>query len=612
MQIKNNNCRISFGSIDLTQQEKEKSDLLLGQIHHTKRKDKIKIELLDVFDKHIKKEAEIKSGNIFHGEDFLQKMYLTFFEAIENIKQISTDVLVKILDDFKPENEDLKEGCRINVFSIEKSARTNDDIPIKDVLTEEDSPVYTRAASRIERTKLIRKIDSISQGANLSPTEKTVLHKKSSGKTYKTISEEEHRSVTTLRCKVASSIAKIQDKNNVLPKEFDEFAAELIEKFALTIPKSKIRKSLINSAYLMKTDLDKIVENLSKTIKGLGVSSNSYIKAILKFPPLFSQKPDLIVSNAVNLSKILNISHKDFLKLALKFPQLFYRKPETIELYISQISQLLNIDEKQFIKSTLKHPQLLCQKPETIVENVLGMSKLLNIEPKKMVKAALKQPQLFCLKPETVEENVLRTSRLLKIDAKEFVKASLNHPSIFCLKPETILDNVSQVSKFLGVNQEEYVKISTKHPQLLYQKPKTIITNISKTAKLLNLGIEDIVKLGFKYPQIFCQKPETTAKKVKIVEYYKQIQNKKSGKLVIANVSAKSMYERILNYLVKDFDKLKTFVQKDAFVEYLRKTDKTYEFKIPLSEFTDELIKFAKEFSKKNFGKQIFSFHVIR
>ena len=612
MQIQNNNCRISFGSINLTQQEKEKSDLLLGQIHHTKRKDKIKMELLDVFDQHIKKEAKIKSGNIFHGEDFLQKMYLTFFEAIENIKQISTDALVEILDDFKPGNEDLKENYRIKVFSIEKNSGKNNNFSVKDILTEENSPVYTRSATKTERKKFREKLVFISEDANLTPIERVILQKKSSGKTYKTISEEEHRSVTTLRYKIASSIAKIQDKNNVLPGEFDQFSAELIEKFSLNIPKSKIRESLINSAYLMKADLNKLIGNLSNTIKILNIDSNSYMKAVLKFPKLFLQSSELVSNNVLETSKILGITRKDFLNLALRLPQLFYRKPDTIKLYLLQIAKLLDVDEKQFIKSTLKHPQLLCQKPETIVENVLGMSKLLNIEPKKMVKAALKQPQLFCLKPETVEENVLRTSRLLKIDAKEFVKASLNHPSIFCLKPETLLDNVSQVSKFLGVNQEEYVKISTKHPQLLYQKPKTIITNISKTAKLLNLGIEDIVKLGFKYPQIFCQKPETTAKKVKIVEYYKQIQNKKSGKLVIANVSAKSMYERILNYLVKDFDKLKTFVQKDAFVEYLRKTDKTYEFKIPLSEFTDEFIKFAKEFSKKNFGKQIFSFHVIR
>ncbi len=94
---------INFTSINLAEQEKEKSDELIFKIREEKDKDKLKSELLDVFDKHIKKEAEIKSKGTYYLEDVLQKMYLNFFEALENVKDITTEKLVEILNKTKPE-----------------------------------------------------------------------------------------------------------------------------------------------------------------------------------------------------------------------------------------------------------------------------------------------------------------------------------------------------------------------------------------------------------------------------------------------------------------------------------------------------------------------------
>ena len=104
MKISNStNNLINFGAINLKEKERIKSDELLSQIQSSTNKDRIKSGLLDIYDKHIQNEAAQKARGIYITDEVLQEMYLKFFEAIENIKDLTTGKLLEILNSTKPE-----------------------------------------------------------------------------------------------------------------------------------------------------------------------------------------------------------------------------------------------------------------------------------------------------------------------------------------------------------------------------------------------------------------------------------------------------------------------------------------------------------------------------
>ena len=76
-----------------------------------------------MFDKHIQKEAALKSKWTSF-DDYLQKMYLNFFEAIENIKNLTTQKLIDILDSTAPD----KNKILTNTNTISDSKHTTIEI----------------------------------------------------------------------------------------------------------------------------------------------------------------------------------------------------------------------------------------------------------------------------------------------------------------------------------------------------------------------------------------------------------------------------------------------------------------------------------------------------
>ena len=141
-------------------------------------------------------------------------------------------------------------------------------------------------------------------------------------------------------------------------------------------------------------------------------------------------------------------------------------------------------------------------------------------------------------------------------------------------------------------------------------KSETIADNINRTAEILHLDIKEFTLSVLKQPPLFCQKPETMAKKVKIIQYYKQIQNKESDRMVIPTHSDGWLYENILNYLVRTADGRKFAIKKSEFIKYLKESREMYHFEIPANEVAKDFIKFALEFAEKNLGRQIFSFKI--
>ena len=178
------------------------------------------------------------------------------------------------------------------------------------------------------------------------------------------------------------------------------------------------------------------------------------------------------------------------------------------------------------------------------------------------------------------------------------------------MKSETIADNINRTAEILHLDIKEFTLSVLKHPPLFCQKPETIAENINKTAELLSIAPEVYVQAALKLPQLFCQKPETMAKKVKIIQYYKQIQNKESDRMVIPTHSDGWLYENILNYLVRTADGRKFAIKKSEFIKYLKESREMYHFEIPANEVAKDFIKFALEFAEKNLGRQIFSFKI--
>jgi len=613
MKIRNYSTnQINFGAITLNKNEQERSNRLLAELDKAENKDQIKTGLLDVFDKHLQKEAELKSKGVYFQEDVLQKLYLNFFEAIENIKDLTTQKLIDIIDATRPDKNELKEQYRIATTSLNINLRSNINKSIENFITEDNLPVYKSSASPEERKEVQDKLQNFTKNANLTQKENELLKEKSKGKTIKELSQEKKRSEVVVRYLINNAIAKVQDANGILPEKFKEFSEKLIPRYSLNISSQEVKNFLLDNTNLMAYSPNELFENIDTIANLLHIDSKEFIQIALKQPQLFYQKPETILQNINKTSTLLKIHSEEFTKAALKHSQLFCQKPETILQNINKTSTLLKIDSEEFTKVALKHPSLFYQKPETILQNINKTSTLLKIDSEEFTKAALKQPSLFYQKPETILQNINKTSTLLKIEAKEFTKAALKQPSLFYHKPETILQNINKTSTLLKIEAEEFTKAALKQPSLFCLKPETILHNINKTSTLLKIEAKEFLQTALKKPSLFCQKPETIHKKVRISQYYKQIQNTKSDKIVIDLASDSNLYGDILNYLVKKSDGLKKALPKKEFVEYLENKNKVYNFEIPENDLAQEIIEFAEKFSKENLGKQIFSFKILK
>lgn len=659
MKITSSNVNlINFTAINLQAKEKSKADKLIAQLPDTKNRDNIKLELLDLFDKHIQKEAALKSKWTSF-DDYLQKMYLNFFEAIENIKNLTTQKLIDILDSTAPD----KNKILTNTNTISDSKHTTIEI------------TETSKKSKAQLKRLREKTP-------LTDLENEFLEARASGKTLNELSIEKNRNLNSIRRSILNAVAKIQDKEGILPKEFESFTNKLINEYNLTAPRHEIKNLLLNNAHLMNYPQEKLLKNIDQTSALLKISPKEYVLAALKQTQLFYQKPETIENNIVKASKLLQIESGEYTQAALKQPQLFYQKAESVAENIYKTSEMLEIPSKELTKAALNQPQLFYQKSDTILSNINTASKLLQINPKELSNAALRHPTLFCrnpqsiaeninilsaylsvpqkqiaqialknptlfclnpntiienikrtakllkisnkewsmallkqpplfyMKPETISGNIKNTAKLLKINSKQLITSALKQPPIFCYNPETIVNNIKKTTSLLSISQKDFIQAALKHPTLFYLKPETIAENVTKSAKLINLSTKEYNTLALKKPTLFYLKPETIAKKANLIRYYKQIQNKSTTKTVIYLNSDQVLYETILNYLVKKADKLSAAINKNEFIEYLKKADKIYNLEIPANEIAQDFIKFTKEFSAKNFGKQIFSIKI--
>ena len=422
---------ITFRAISLNEREKAKSDKLISGLNTAGNKEKIKSDLFKVFDKHLQKEAAKKGKKLYYKEDVLQKMYLKFFETLENVKELTTESLIEILNSTKFDKNEIKEDYQFGRLSLNKkiyakNTKSKDEskLTIKDRITYDNLQGYLNSASDEERKIYLKQIQELVDKAELTEREKNFLKERGSGKTFKQIAEEYDRSETFIQRIVHNAIAKIQYKSRVLPEMYNDFAEALISKYELNIPKDDIKKVLLNNTYILSYPQDKLFKNIDETSEILKIDPKSYVKTVLRQPSLFSLKPESIAGR------------------------------------IKKGSDLFEIEPKTYIQAALKKPSLFEQKPETLAENIKRTSNLLELDPKIYIKAALKQPALFAMKPETVAENVKNTSRLLKMEQKTFIETALIQPSFFYQKPESLAKKQKIIQYYRQIQNKDFNKIA--------------------------------------------------------------------------------------------------------------------------------------------------------
>lgn len=342
---------INFGSISLNEYEKEKSDKLISQLQSSENKHQIKSGLLDVFDKHIQNESAQKAKGIFFQEDMLQKMYLNFFEAIENMKDLTTEKLIDVLHSTKPDKNELNEQQGFGISSLDREITNVKNRTIKDLITEKDLPVYLSSASEEERKAYFEELRALEDKTNLTLKEKRALEEKSKGKTIKQIAKENDRSQTVARRLIINSIAKIQNDNGVLPEKFDHFTEKLIKRYDLDIEKDLIKNMLLNNTYLLSYPPEKLFQNLDKTAEGLELEPELFIQAAIKQPSIFYIKSETIAENIQILQYYKQIQNKDFDRVVISTCSNRYLY-ENILNYLVKQSDGLNaaINKNKFIK----------------------------------------------------------------------------------------------------------------------------------------------------------------------------------------------------------------------------------------------------------------------
>ena len=394
-----------------------------------------------------------------------------------------------------------------------------------------------------------KKLYKIEDGV-LNEKEKDIFNQRITGSKYTEIAENMQANETSVRYKFLSAIAKIQRRIGTLPKEYNDWAIALKERFSLAKSIDELIDILIDNPRLLSKGIDEIENNVNEASRLLGIEKEKFVKVMLKHPPLLNNKPETINQKVENNSKLLNITKEKYIKAALKQPTLFYMTMETLNQKINIITEKLGIGRKDLIKISQRNPIILASKPETINQKVEDNSKLLNLTREEYIKASLKTPRLLSIAKETLNQKINIIAEKLGIERKDVVKVALKHSQIFRHNSETMVKIVNDTATLLGIKIEEYTKVVLRRPALFYQKPQvinkkvndisqslnvenekvirailkdaefitydieTIEQKVNDNVKLLGINREEFIKAALTKPQLFCQSPDTINKKI--------------------------------------------------------------------------------------------------
>jgi hypothetical protein len=166
-----------------------------------------------------------------------------------------------------------------------------------------------------------------------------------------------------------------------------------------------------SSIFEFATKVQAVVERFAAE----GLTTKDYLRAALRQPQLFCQKPTTIAGNIAGVVALFTdqgLTVTDYLRAAQKRPQLFGQKPATIAANIAGVVALFTdqgLTVTDYLRAALRQPQLFYQKPAAIVSNIAGMVERFaakGLTRSDYLRAALKRPQLFCHKPATVARHI--------------------------------------------------------------------------------------------------------------------------------------------------------------------------------------------------------------
>ena len=118
--IKQNNGKLNFKAIILSDEEKQAANKILMTNSVTNKPEEFNEKLFLIFDKHIQDEAKLKAKNIYNFVDVLQNMYMEFIQALNNRAQKGNKLenIIETLNNYKPGKQDLKDGVDRNTVSL--------------------------------------------------------------------------------------------------------------------------------------------------------------------------------------------------------------------------------------------------------------------------------------------------------------------------------------------------------------------------------------------------------------------------------------------------------------------------------------------------------------
>ena len=221
MQIyKTQNNYINFKRVQLSQIEEQKALKMLSKLAGNKVENEIEIlkfNLFEMFDSHFQNELSNYSNLYTHKEDFIQGIYLRFFELLTGIqeKKVSTgDFLEKINKIIKVDKDERKETD----YSLDSTRYKDSKTRFSDYITSDNLPIYLSQRSDEEREKFKAKFDSLKNNANLTLDENEILNLKLQNKNYVEIVNAIGKSYTSAKrrffsARVASSLRAIESSS---------------------------------------------------------------------------------------------------------------------------------------------------------------------------------------------------------------------------------------------------------------------------------------------------------------------------------------------------------------------------------------------------------------
>ena len=550
---------LTFKKIQLSQAETKAASMLFQDLSKKPElinTESFKLKIFNIFNKHLKKEVTHYSEKYIWKEDFLQSLYLKFFELLLklNIPQINTASFVEELNNIiKPDKYDKKQYIK----SLHDTIGSSNKFKI-DLLVEENLPIYKSQKNEKENQVNTDKVHSIISDTNLTNNELYAIEQVSQDKSYKKISRERNVSNTTIRRYHKTGLAKLQASQNSLPEDFKKKVKEFAEV--------------------------------------LNIDENKCLKTCLKYIFLLSKSSQDLSDNINACAETLKIKKEDFIKAGLRYPQIFIKNPDFLKNKLSAYSEFLGKSEEELAKIFLKQPQLLTQDTENLKKRISDASKILGISKEDYIKMILAYPSLFSFKVETMNNNISKSANLLGITKECFFNACIKHPTLFAQKPSTIIQNIEKLSKLLGLSKEDCVNLALLKSQLFYQKPETVYNNALEASKLIGISLDEYLKIVKNRPTLLTYNPETIKEKTEIMYFFQKIRKEKQA-IVILSKSVNDHYKDILaHYIKKNLAKDKIKLNQQNFLEILKAhPEKELEFILPEDKLNNEFIEYTKK-----------------